>query len=216
MQDPPPGSSGTAVLDESDAGVVQTLPASPNAQYVVLQMYTGGQNFVAGHSIRVYDAAGTPIGTFTFAASVANGATQAKILIATSEAAAFFGVSADLTMTPVIPAAGGKVCFSDPTDSFVIDCASWGSYSGPSGGPFFTGTPFHAAGGITAGQAMVRRLDIAAEFAERTADKLNPVRLIDTALGPLASQRTRQAIGFAGSRQQALTLLLLAPEFQRR
>ena len=57
---------------------------------------------------------------------------------------------------------------------------------------------------------------LAAEYAERSADKLNPVKLVDTALGPLASDETRQTIGFAGSRQQALTLLLLAPEFQRR
>ena len=69
---------------------------------------------------------------------------------------------------------------------------------------------------ITWVEGLTQRLDIAAEYAERTADKLNPVKLIDTALGPLASNETRQTIGFAGSRQQALTLLLLAPEFQRR
>ncbi|MGZ5894763.1 MAG: DUF1800 domain-containing protein [Xanthobacteraceae bacterium] len=69
---------------------------------------------------------------------------------------------------------------------------------------------------ITWVEGLTQRLDIAAEYAERTADKLNPVKLIDTALGPLASNETWQTIGFAGSRQQALTMLLLAPEFQRR
>ena len=69
---------------------------------------------------------------------------------------------------------------------------------------------------ITWVEGLTQRLDLAAEYAERSADRLNPVRLVDTALGPLASDRTRQTIGFAGSRQQALTLLLLAPEFQRR
>ena len=69
---------------------------------------------------------------------------------------------------------------------------------------------------VTWVEGLTQRLDLAAEYAERSADKLNPVKLVDTALGPLASDRTRQTIGFAGSRQQALTLLLLAPEFQRR
>ncbi|HVG52176.1 MAG TPA: DUF1800 domain-containing protein [Xanthobacteraceae bacterium] len=69
---------------------------------------------------------------------------------------------------------------------------------------------------ITWVEGVTQRLDLAAEYAQDTADKLNPIRLIDTALGPLASDTTRQTIGFAGSRQQALTLLLLAPEFQRR
>lgn len=69
---------------------------------------------------------------------------------------------------------------------------------------------------ITWVEGVTQRLDIAAEYAERTADKLNPIKLVDTALGPLASERTRETVGFAGSRQQALTLLLLAPEFQRR
>jgi len=69
---------------------------------------------------------------------------------------------------------------------------------------------------ITWVEGLTQRLDLAAEYAERSADRLSPIKLVDTALGPLASDRTRQTIGFAGSRQQALTLLLLAPEFQRR
>jgi uncharacterized protein (DUF1800 family) len=60
-----------------------------------------------------------------------------------------------------------------------------------------------------------QRLDLASDYASRVADRTNPVALIDVALGPLASKETRQTIGFAGSRQQALTMLLLAPEFQR-
>jgi uncharacterized protein (DUF1800 family) len=61
-----------------------------------------------------------------------------------------------------------------------------------------------------------QRLDIASEYASRVADRLNPIALIDVALGPLASDQTRQTVRFAGSRQQALTMLLLAPEFNRR
>jgi len=128
-------------------------PASPAAQYVVLQMYSGGQNFVGGHSIRVFDAANTQIAAFTFPSSVPVGTNQTKILVGTSAAAAFFGIPVDLTMTASLPLAGGKVCFD------AIDCVAWGGYSGSSTG---VGTPFNATGGgLRSGQAIQRRLDIA-------------------------------------------------------
>jgi uncharacterized protein (DUF1800 family) len=40
--------------------------------------------------------------------------------------------------------------------------------------------------------------------------------MLDVALGPLASAETRQTINRAESRPQALALLFMAPEFQRR
>jgi uncharacterized protein (DUF1800 family) len=40
--------------------------------------------------------------------------------------------------------------------------------------------------------------------------------MLEIALGPLATSDTRTAIGRAESRQQALTLLFMSPEFQRR
>jgi uncharacterized protein (DUF1800 family) len=40
--------------------------------------------------------------------------------------------------------------------------------------------------------------------------------LMHEALGPLASAETRQTVARAESRQQAITLVLMAPEFQRR
>lgn len=57
--------------------VVQVFPgtaAAPNAQYVMIQMYTGGQNQLSGHQISVFDASGAAIQNFTFSAAVANGA----------------------------------------------------------------------------------------------------------------------------------------------
>ena len=128
--------------------------ASPNAQYVVLQMYASGQNLVSGHDLVVFNAAGAPVATFTFTSNVSNGANQARILIATPQAASFFNVTPDLTMSAALIAAGGKVCFAD-----TIDCAAWGNYSGS---PTGVGTPFNAsAGGLRSGRAMIRRLDIA-------------------------------------------------------
>jgi uncharacterized protein (DUF1800 family) len=61
-----------------------------------------------------------------------------------------------------------------------------------------------------------RRLDIANEFAGRLGAGLDAIELLDAGLGPLASADTRDAIKHAESRRQALTLLLMAPEFLRR
>ena len=61
-----------------------------------------------------------------------------------------------------------------------------------------------------------QRADIASNFAARVADRLDPQALVDEGLGPLASPETRAAVGRAGSRAQALALLLMSPEFLRR
>jgi uncharacterized protein (DUF1800 family) len=63
---------------------------------------------------------------------------------------------------------------------------------------------------------MAQRLDIATQAARRFGDKVDPKTVLDTALGPLASAETRQTINRAESRPQALALLFMAPEFQRR
>jgi cysteine-rich repeat protein len=136
--------------------VVEVFPgtaASPSAQYVVIQMYAGGQEFVGGHAITVFNGAGTLVGTFTFTGDVANGANQAKILIATPQAQAFFGVTPDLTMTAALISAGGKVCWGG-----TLDCVAWGAYTGGTAG---VGTPFNAATGLESGKAAIRRLNIA-------------------------------------------------------
>jgi uncharacterized protein (DUF1800 family) len=62
---------------------------------------------------------------------------------------------------------------------------------------------------------LARRLDIANEFAGTVAEGSDPLALLETAM-PFASSETRQTIARAESRQQAIALLLMAPEFQRR
>jgi Ca2+-binding RTX toxin-like protein len=117
-------------------------------------MHAAGQHLVSGKQIIVYNASGTEIGTFTFPGNVTGSANQSTILIATTAAANFFGVTPDLTMTPVIPARGGKVCFFRPPPSpLVIDCVSWGNYTGSSVG---TGTPYNPAGGVIRGASALR------------------------------------------------------------
>ena len=60
-----------------------------------------------------------------------------------------------------------------------------------------------------------RRIDIATEFAGR-APHADPLALLESGLGPLASAQTRSTIAHAESRSQALALLAMAPEFLRR
>ncbi len=63
---------------------------------------------------------------------------------------------------------------------------------------------------------LAQRLDIANAFAQRVADRLDPHAIAEGAIGPLASAETRRAIDRAESKPQALTMLLMAPEFLRR
>lgn len=61
-----------------------------------------------------------------------------------------------------------------------------------------------------------RRLDIANNFAERVSDRVDPQDLIENVLGSCVSDEAKQAVGRAESRQQALALLFMSAEFQRR
>jgi uncharacterized protein (DUF1800 family) len=63
---------------------------------------------------------------------------------------------------------------------------------------------------------MAQRLDIASQAARRFGNEIDPKAALDATLGPLASAETRQTINRAESRPQALALLFMAPEFQRR
>ncbi len=63
---------------------------------------------------------------------------------------------------------------------------------------------------------LAQRLDISNQIARQLGATVDPEAIADTALGPLASAETRQALKRAESRPQALTLLLMSPEFQRR
>ncbi len=135
--------------------IVEVFPgtaSAPSAQYVMLQMYFPSQNFVNGHGIAVFDANGTAQGTFTFQSNVANGHSLDTILIATADAEALFGITADLHMQPVIQSGGGAVCYD------VIDCVAWGSFSAPGALPVPPEAPFNSPDGLVLGMAMHRNL----------------------------------------------------------
>jgi hypothetical protein len=125
----------------------------PDAHFIELQMYAENQRFLTGHEVAVFDATGAEVAAFTFTGPVANGANQSHVLLATEQAETAFGVEADLAMTPVLTAGGGSVCFRSAPDGAIVDCASWGNYSGDDAD---TGTPFNATLGLLPGQSMTR------------------------------------------------------------
>ena len=128
--------------------------AQPTAQFIELQMYADNQRFLASHQVVVFDASGVEKARYTFTSAVANGNSQANVLLATAEAETAFGVTADLRMEPVLTGNGGRVCFQSNSGD-LIDCASWGTYSGDDAD---SGTPFNAPIGIVAGQSMERKI----------------------------------------------------------
>jgi uncharacterized protein (DUF1800 family) len=65
-------------------------------------------------------------------------------------------------------------------------------------------------------EGMKLRLDIASQVASRFADNVDPRNLLELVAADAASPETRRTIERAESRQQALALLLMSPEFQRR
>lgn len=60
------------------------------------------------------------------------------------------------------------------------------------------------------------RLDVASQISSRIADRLNPNDVLVACAGEAASEDTRKAVARAETREQALALLLMSPEFQRR
>ncbi|HET7888538.1 MAG TPA: DUF1800 family protein [Bradyrhizobium sp.] len=65
-------------------------------------------------------------------------------------------------------------------------------------------------------EGMKLRLDIAAQVASRLGDNADARELLELVAADASSQETRRTIERAESRQQALALLLMSPEFQRR
>ncbi|HWI96129.1 MAG TPA: hypothetical protein VNS60_08705 [Solirubrobacterales bacterium] len=134
-----------------EMSIREVYAGTPESQYVELQMWAAGQNFVGGHVLRTYNSGGAVTSTSTFAADVPNGANQSTILLATPGAEAEFGVTADTALaTGSLDPAAGAVCWEN------LDCVSWGGFGGFAGAaPSPTGTP---AAAIPAGMALRRTI----------------------------------------------------------
>lgn len=133
-----PGASATFHL-MSIQEVGQSGPGGPD--YVVLQMYASGQNFVGGKMIQTYSSAGTVQDTFTFPSDVAQGGTQRTIYVARDDGTPLGMpdfVSGDLVLTN-----DGAVCFGASFGAgAAIDCVAYGAFTGFAGpAPSPVGTP---------------------------------------------------------------------------
>jgi uncharacterized protein (DUF1800 family) len=111
--------------------------------------------------------------------------------------------------------AGGRLLARNPEDPGryvnslnVLGQPLW-SPAGPNGFP-----DTNAA--WAAPEGMKLRLDISAQIASGLADRIDPRDLLELVAADAASPETRRTIERAESRQQALALLLMSPEFQRR
>jgi uncharacterized protein (DUF1800 family) len=76
------------------------------------------------------------------------------------------------------------------------------------------GWPDRAADWISP-EAVMRRVDVAYALAGRAGSR-DTAEIAEATLGPLLRPATLQSIQHAGSRREALALMLSAPEFQRR
>ncbi|MBW7965144.1 DUF1800 family protein [Bradyrhizobium sp. BR 10261] len=83
------------------------------------------------------------------------------------------------------------------------------SPAGPNGFP-------DTAAAWAAPEGMKLRLDIASQMGARLGPNIDPLDLLEFAAADAASAETRRTIERAESRQQALALLLMSPELQRR
>jgi uncharacterized protein (DUF1800 family) len=83
--------------------------------------------------------------------------------------------------------------------------------------PFSAGSPAgfgDVASAWDGSEALMLRIDWADQLASRV--RADPFEVARTALGTLLSEHTAQLMKGAESRQQALAMLLMSPEFQRR
>lgn len=115
------------------------------ADSVELQMYAPGQNFVAGHYIRIYDGTGAVQSTFRFPASVAQGGNQRTILVGRDEAVSW-PVEPDFTTPDVAIGSSGAACYLDTLLLPPIDCVSFGTFTNTPSLPTGTAAPAIPAG----------------------------------------------------------------------
>ncbi len=141
--------------------VREVYPGQAQDSYVELQMYAGGQTFLGGHAMTLYNASGTLVHSSTFSTGVANGQNQATVLIGDSGVQATFGVAPDLVDSALsVPAAGGAACWN--AGGLPADCVAWGNFSGGAALQTATGATVGSPaspGGITTGKAIRRTIE---------------------------------------------------------
>jgi hypothetical protein len=173
--------------------------ASPDSGYVELQMYSAGQDLVAGHALTTYDAKGSLTGTFTFTANVANAANQQTILIGESGVQAAFGVAPDLSDAGLaLTSGGGAACWAA-----TIDCVSWGAYTGttasPSGSPV---DPLGIPGGMTLQRTIAPNCPTLLQASDDSDDSATDFADAAPAPRPNSASPSEKACGSGGGQAQ--------------
>jgi hypothetical protein len=136
-----------AVIDQVFLGSADC----PNAQYVVMRTLAAGQNFVQGQTVRAQHGDGSMAAVFaTFAMNMPNGASGARFIVGTAEAAGLFGLTLDQTATGTLDVGSGRVCFGLSAGN-PVDCVAYGDFTGDNGS---RGAPAPAP---PAGMALVRQ-----------------------------------------------------------
>jgi hypothetical protein len=125
-------------------------PGGPDTSYIELQMYAAGQNHVNGHAVNFYTATGSLLASFALTKDVDNSDNNRTILIGdtlTSGTPDFtYPMLSDAVQTY---GPGGAACWD------IVDCVSWGNFTGAALLPSPTGTPAPA---ITSASALVRSI----------------------------------------------------------
>ena len=123
--------------------------------YVELQMYSAGQETVAGSYVVTYDNAGNQLTpAYQLPGNVPNGQSQSTVLISDGGA----GVAAPDFVAPEleVPAPAGSACWYD-LSSGGKDCVAWGSTAPPSNNPSPVGLPVLFFGGGLPSGGTIRR-----------------------------------------------------------
>lgn len=119
--------------------------------------------------------------------------TPDELVVSTARA-----IAAPLDKDPMAPLRSlgvlGQVPFSAPSPAGWPDTAA--AWTGP--------------------EAMMLRLNWAVAVGQKLGGRAAPMAVLETALGPMASARLRDAMSQAPGAADALALLIAAPEFQRR
>ena len=124
------GGSGEAVAGLEDWQVNEVHPQSENdtqIRFVELYNELGGCLFPSS-TLRLYDAEGALLSATSLSNVTTCYGAPTYLLLATQEAADFFGVNKDRNLLPLLPP-DGQLCFVSSTTRY--DCVRWGQMSQP-------------------------------------------------------------------------------------
>src|SRR5262245_10454619 len=120
-------SSASASYHDNRISEIHQGTLTNAGDFVELQAFSAGQNFVANHYVATYDGGGNQLTTALIPTSPANGANQATILIAADASVP----GADVVNGALnVVNTGGYVCFTETVLTAAVDCVAYGNVSG--------------------------------------------------------------------------------------